>query len=43
VRLNKKAETVRDRRVCREEEKRLLDAAMAMIEGTARSMGIEVA
>ena len=30
VRLNKKAETVRDRRVSREEEKRLLDAAIAM-------------
>src|SRR2546427_2665625 len=29
VRLNKKAETVRDRRVSREEEKGLLDAAMA--------------
>jgi len=30
VRLNTKAETVRDRRVSREEEKRLLDAALAM-------------
>jgi integrase len=30
VRLNKKAETVRDRRVSREEEKRLLAAALAM-------------
>jgi hypothetical protein len=28
VRLNKKAETIRDRRVSREEEKRLLDAAL---------------
>ncbi|MGB2714091.1 MAG: site-specific integrase, partial [Vicinamibacterales bacterium] len=30
VRLNTKAETIRDRRISREEEKRLLDAAMAM-------------
>src|SRR5688572_17605862 len=30
VRLNKKAETIRDRRISREEEKRLLDAAAAM-------------
>ena len=30
VRLNTKAETVRDRRISREEEKRLLDAALAM-------------
>jgi integrase/recombinase XerD len=30
VRLNTKAETVRDRRLSREEEKRLLDAALAM-------------
>ena len=30
VRLNKKAETSRDRRIPREEEKRLLDAALAM-------------
>jgi integrase len=30
VRLNKKAETSRDRRISREEEKRLLDAALAM-------------
>jgi integrase len=30
VRLNTKAETVRDRRIPREEEKRLLDAALAM-------------
>jgi hypothetical protein len=30
VRLNKKAETWRDRRISREEEKRLLDAALAM-------------
>jgi integrase len=30
VRLNKKAETIRDRRLSREEEKRLLDAALAM-------------
>ena len=30
VRLNTKAETVRDRRISRDEEKRLLDAAMAM-------------
>jgi integrase len=30
VRLNQKAETVRDRRISREEEKRLLDAAIAM-------------
>jgi integrase len=30
VRLNTKAETVRDRRISREEEKRVLDAALAM-------------
>ena len=30
VRLNRKAETVRDRRISRDEEKRLLDAALAM-------------
>jgi integrase len=30
VRLNTKAETVRDRRISREEEKRLLDAALTM-------------
>ena len=30
VRLNTKAETVRDRRISREEEKRLLDAALVM-------------
>jgi integrase len=30
VRLNTKAETVRDRRISREEEKRLLDAALSM-------------
>jgi len=31
VRLNKKAETVRDRRLSRDEEKRLLDAALQQI------------
>jgi integrase len=30
VRLSRKGETVRDRRISREEEKRLLDAALAM-------------
>jgi integrase len=37
VRLNKKAETVRDRRVSREEEKRLLDTALGVMN-TARHM-----
>jgi integrase len=35
VRLNKKAETVRDRRVSREEEKRLLDAALQQMNTAA--------
>jgi integrase len=37
VRLNKKAETARDRRVSREEEKRLLDTALSVMD-TARHM-----
>jgi hypothetical protein len=40
VRLNKKAETVRDRRVAREEEKRLLDAALGEMN-TARHMYVD--
>ena len=39
VRLNTKAETVRDRRISREEEKRLLDAAMAMNTWEHRLVG----
>lgn len=39
VRLNKKAETVRDRRLSREEEKRLLDAAVAMNTWEHRYVG----
>jgi integrase len=39
VRLNKKAETIRDRRVSREEEKRLLDAALAMNTWEHRYVG----
>ena len=40
VRLNTKAETVRDRRILREEEKRLLDAAMAMNTWEHRWVGL---
>jgi hypothetical protein len=40
VRLNTKAETVRDRRISREEEKRLLDAALSMrIRGSTSTSG----
>jgi integrase/recombinase XerD len=39
VRLNTKAETVRDRRISREEEKRLLDAALAMNTPEHRYVG----
>jgi hypothetical protein len=39
VRLNTKAETVRDRRISREEEKRLLDAALAMNTWEHRYVG----
>jgi len=39
VRLNKKAETTRDRRISREEEKRLLDAALAMNTWEHRYVG----
>ncbi len=39
VRLNKKAETMRDRRISREEEKQLLDAAMAMNTWEHRYVG----
>jgi integrase len=39
VRLNQKAETVRDRRISREEEKRLLDAALAMNTWEHRYVG----
>jgi integrase len=39
VRLNTKAETVRDRRISREEEKRLLDAAIAMNTWEHRYVG----
>jgi integrase/recombinase XerD len=39
VRLNTKAETVRDRRISREEEKRLLDAALAMNTWAHRYVG----
>jgi integrase len=39
VRLNKKAETIRDRRISREEEKRMLDAAMAMNTWAHRYVG----
>lgn len=35
VRLNKKAEVIRDRRVSREEEKRLLDAALGVMNTAA--------
>ena len=40
VRLNVKAETVRDRRISREEEKRLLDAAIAMNTWEHRWVGL---
>ena len=40
VRLNVKAETVRDRRISREEEKRLLDAAIAMNRWEHRWVGL---
>jgi integrase len=39
VRLNKKAETTRDRRISRDEEKRLLDAALAMNTWEHRYVG----
>lgn len=39
VRLNTKAETVRDRRISREEEKRLLDAAIVMNTPEHRYVG----
>jgi hypothetical protein len=39
VRLNQKAETVRDRRISRDEEKRLLDAAIAMNRWEHRWVG----
>jgi len=39
VRLNTKGETVRDRRISREEEKRLLDAAMTMNTSEHRWVG----
>jgi integrase len=39
VRLNKKAETIRDRRISREEEKALLDAALAMNTWEHRYVG----
>ena len=39
VRLNQKAETVRDRRISREEEKRLLDAALTMNAWEHRYVG----
>jgi integrase len=39
VRLNKKAEALRDRRLSREEEKRLLDAALAMNTWEHRYVG----
>jgi integrase len=39
VRLNKKAETTRDRRISREEEKRLLDAAFTMNTWEHRYVG----
>jgi integrase len=40
VRLNVKAETVRDRRISRDEEKRLLDAAIAMNKWEHRWVGL---
>jgi hypothetical protein len=40
VRLSRKGETVRDRRISREEEKRLLDAALAMNRWEHRWVGL---